>query len=242
MRWIFIKELNSFLDSLIGYLVMGVFLTAVGVLTWVFPETSVLDYGYADLDSLFSLGPYILIFLVPAITMRSLAEERKMGTFELLMTRPVTEMNVVWGKYLASFFLVIISILPTLIYYFSLKSLGNPAGNIDTPGVMGSYLGLILLGGVFCAIGIFASSITPNQVVSFIVAAFLSYLLYAGFDSISGLLSDGEGALWIKQLGLVYHYDAISKGLIDSRDLVYFLSVTGTLLLTSKVVLSSRSW
>ncbi len=242
MRWIFVKELNSFLDSLIGYLVMGAFLTAIGLLTWVFPETSVLDYGYADLDTLFSLGPYILIFLIPAITMRSIAEERKMGTFELLMTRPVTEMDVVWGKYLAALFLVIIALLPTLIYYFSLRALGNPEGNIDTPGVMGSYLGLTLLGGVFSAVGILASSITPNQVVSFIVAAFLSYLLYSGFDSAGSLLTNGEGALWIKQLGLVYHYEAMSKGLIDSRDVVYFLSVIGALLLSSKVALSSRSW
>lgn len=242
MIWIFRKELNSFLDSLIGYLVIGVFLTAIGLLTWVFPETSVLDYGYADLDTLFSFGPYILVFLVPAITMRTFAEERKLGTLELLLTKPVTEGNVVMGKYLASFALVVIALTPTLIYYFSLRALGNPPGNVDTPGVLGSYAGLLFLGATFCSIGVFASSITPNQVVSFVVATFLSYILYGGIDSVSALVSDGDWALRIRQLGLIYHYDAMGKGLIDSRDVVYFISVNVVFLWGSRTVLTSRSW
>jgi ABC-2 type transport system permease protein len=209
---------------------------------WVFPDTSVLDYGYADMDTLFSVGPYVFIFLVPAITMRSFAEERKLGTLELLLTKPLTETDIVVGKFFASFCLVIISLVPTLIYYFSLSTLGNPPGNVDTPGVIGSFTGMILLGGAFCAVGILASSITPNQIVSFIVAAFLSFVLYAGLDSIATLSPSGETALAIRQLGMLYHFESMGKGLIDSRDVIYFLSMGGVLLLSTKTILSSRSW
>lgn len=239
---IFFKEFNSFLNSLIGTLVVGVFLIVMGLLMWVFPDTSVLEYGYADMDTLFSVGPYVFIFLVPAITMRSFAEERKMGTLELLMTRPLTEKDIVLGKFFACFLLVIIAMVPTLLYYFTLYQLGNPEGNIDTPGVIGSYVGMILLGGVFCSIGIFASSLSANQIVSFILAAFLCIAFYSGFESASKLLDNPEMTLVVKQLGLLYHYESMSKGLIDSRDLVYFLSVGGISLLSTKTVLSSRSW
>lgn len=242
MIHIFYKEFNSFLNSLIGYLVVGVFLIAMGLLLWVFPETSVLDYGYASLDTLFSFGPYVFIFLVPAITMRSLAEEKKMGTLELLMTKPLTEGDIVVGKFLASLGLVIISLAPTVIYYFTLYQLGNPVGNIDTPGVVGSFVGMILLGGVFCSIGILASSATSNQIVSFIMAAFLCFTFYTGFDSASALFGSGEQVLFVKQLGILYHYESMSRGLIDSRDLIYFISLAGVMLLSAKTVLSSRSW
>ena len=242
MIHVFLKEFNSFLNSLIGYLVVGVFLIAMGLLMWVFPDTSVLRDGYANMDTLFLVGPYIFIFLVPAITMRSFAEERKLGTLELLMTKPLRETDIILGKFLAAFLLVILSLIPTLIYYFTLYSLGSPKGNIDTPGVMGSYIGMILLGGIFCSIGILASSLTSSQVVSFIIAAFLCFIFYSGFDSAASLFNDGETSLLVKQFGIVYHYEAMSKGLIDSRDLIYFLSVGGILLLFTKVVLSSRSW
>src|SRR5688572_30150762 len=179
-----VKEFRSFLNSLIAYIVIGVFLTSLGLLMWVFPETSVMEYGFADMDTLFSLGPYVLIFLIPAITMRSFAEEVKSGTMELLLTKPLTDWDIILGKFFACFLLVLFALLPTLIYYLSIYILGDPAGNIDTPGVIGSYIGLLLLGGVFSAIGIFASSITPNQIVAFIVAAFLCYLAYAGFESL----------------------------------------------------------
>src|SRR5688572_28344088 len=153
------KEFNSFLNSLIAYIVIVVFLTGVGLLLWVFPETSVLDYGYADLFTLFSFGPYIFIFLIPAITMRSFAEEKKGGTMELLFTRPLTEWDIILGKYFACFLIVLLALLPTLIYFLSIYVLCSPVGNIDTPGVFGSYIGLALLGAVFCAVGIFASSV-----------------------------------------------------------------------------------
>lgn len=242
MLFILRKEFNAFLNSLIAYIVIGVFLTAMGLLIWFFPETSVLDYGYADLYTFFSLSPYIFIFLVPAITMRSFAEEKKAGTMELLLTKPITDWDIILGKYFASFLLVIVAILPTVVYYFSISALGNPAGNIDTPGVIGSYIGLVLLGGVFCAIGIFASSITPNQIVSFLMAALLCYLLFAGFDSLALINVWSENTLFIRQLGLAYHYDALSKGLIDSRDITYFISVMTMMLLFTRLNLGSRSW
>jgi ABC-2 type transport system permease protein len=236
------KEFNSFLNSLIAYVVIGVFLTGMGLLMWVFPETSVLDYGYADMDTLFSLGPYVFIFLIPAITMRSFAEERKAGTMELLLTKPLTDWDIILGKFFACFLLVLFALLPTIIYYFSVSALGNPTGNIDTPGVIGSYIGLALLAGVFCSVGIVASSITSNQIVAFILAAFLCFIVFSGFESMSTLNVWSANALLIKQFGILYHYEALSKGLIDSRDVIYFISVGALMLLISKIVLSSRSW
>jgi ABC-2 type transport system permease protein len=233
------KEFTSFLNSLIAYIVIAVFLTGIGLLMWVFPETSVLDYGFADMDTLFSMGPFVFIFLVPAITMKSFAEEKKLGTLELLFTKPLTDWDIVIGKFMASFLLVFIALLPTVIYYFSIESLGNPVGNVDTPGVIGSYIGLALLGGVFCSIGIFASSITPNQIVAFILTAFFCFIFYSGLDSLSGFF--GSQALFIKQLGILYHYDSMSKGLIDSRDLIYFLSVTSLMLLFTKIKVSQHN-
>lgn len=236
------KEFNSFLNSLIAYVVIGVFLTGMGLLMWVFPETSVLEYGYADMDTLFSLGPYVFIFLIPAITMRSFAEERKSGTMELLLTKPLTDWDIILGKFLACFLLVLFALIPTIIYYFTISALGNPVGNIDTPGVIGSYIGLALLGGVFCSVGMVASSITSNQIVAFILAAFLCFIIFTGFESIATLNVWSVNALFIKQLGILYHYQALSKGLIDSRDVIYFVSVGTGMLLISKTVLSARSW
>ena len=236
------KEFNGFLNSLIAYVVIGVFLTSMGLLMWVFPETSVLDYGYADMDTLFSLGPYVFIFLIPAITMRSFAEEKKSGTMELLLTKPLTDWDIILGKFMACFLLVLVALLPTLIYYFTIRVLGNPTGNIDTPGVIGSYIGLALLGGVFCSVGMVASSITANQIVAFILAAFLCFILFSGFESIASINVWSAYSLFIKQMGVLYHYDALSKGLIDSRDVIYFMSVGAFMLMITKTVLSARSW
>ena len=240
MIQVFSKEFNSFLNSLIAYIVIGAFLTGIGLLMWVFPETSVLDYGFADLDTLFSMGPYVFIFLIPAITMKSFAEEKKMGTLELLLTKPLSDWNVVLGKFLAAWALVFLALIPTVIYYYSVYRLGNPIGNIDSAGVMGSYIGLALLAMVFCSIGLLASSLTANQIVSFILAAFLCFIIYMGFDSLSSF--GGNSALVVKQVGILYHYESLSKGLIDSRDVIYFLSITGLILLTTKLVISSRQW
>lgn len=240
MIQVFKKELNSFLNSLIAYVVIGVFLTSIGLMMWVFTDTSVLDYGFADMDTLFSLGPYVFIFLVPAITMKSFAEEKKMGTMELLLTKPLSDWNIVLGKFLAAFALVMLAVAPSVIYYFSIYRLGNPVGNIDSAGVAGSYVGLMLLSVAFCAIGLLASSFTSSQIVSFILAAFLSFIFYTGFDSLSSLA--GSSGLMVKQVGILYHYESLSRGVIDSRSVVYFLSVAGLVLLATKTVINSRQW
>ncbi len=239
---ILIKEINTFLNSLIAYIIIAVFLTGIGLLMWVFPETSVLDYGFADMSSFFSLCPYIFMFLIPAITMRMFSEEKRGGTMELLLTRPIRDIDIILGKYLAGVFLVAFSLLPTLLYYFTIRYLGNPVGNVDTAGVTGSYFGLFLLGAVFTSIGIFSSSFTENQVTAFIIAVFLSFFLYFGFNAISsiGFLS-GISDL-IDQFGILYHYNSMSKGLIDTRDLIYFLSVIGGMLLLTNLILRSRKW
>lgn len=242
MIQILIKEINSFLNSLIAYIIIAVFLTGIGLLMWVFPETSVLDYGFADMSSFFSLCPYIFMFLIPAITMRMFAEEKRGGTMELLLTRPIRDIDIILGKYLAGVFLVAFSILPTLLYYFTISYLGSPVGNIDAAGVVGSYFGLFLLGAAFTSIGIFSSSFTENQVTAFVIAVFLCFFLYFGFNAISGLGIFIRYAGVIDQIGILYHYNSMSKGLIDTRDLIYFFSVISAMLLFTNLILRSRKW
>ena len=171
------KEINSFLNSLVAYIVIGVFLVVTGLYMWFLPGSSVLDYGYADLQALFSIAPWVFLFLIPAITMRTFAEEKKAGTIELLLTRPVTDLQIILGKYFACLLLAIFALLPTLIYYVSVYLLGEPKGNIDSAGVAGSYIGLVFLAAVFTAIGIFASSISKDQIISFIIAVLLCFLV-----------------------------------------------------------------
>lgn len=242
MRFILAKEFNSFLNSLIAYIVIGVFLIVTGLLLWFFPDTSLLDYGYADLSVFFSSVPYILMFLIPAIAMRSFAEEQRTGTLELLLTKPLSDWDIVFGKFLAVWLLVVVALVPTVIYYISLYQLGSPPGNIDTAGVVGSYLGLLLLAAAFCSLGVMASSLTSNQIVAFLVGAFLCFILYEGFNSLADINTWTEFSFVIKRLGMVYHYDALRRGVIDSRDVIYFLSVVFILLLFTKTTLASRSW
>jgi ABC-2 type transport system permease protein len=239
---ILLKEINTFLNSLIAYIIIAVFLTGIGLLLWVFPETSVLEYGFADMGSFFSLCPYIFMFLIPAITMRMFSEEKRGGTMELLLTRPIRDIDIILGKYFAGVFLVAFSILPTVLYYYTISYLGNPVGNIDTAGVIGSYFGLFLLGAVFTSIGIFSSSFTENQVTAFIIAVFLCFFLYFGFNAISSVGLFGGNADVIDQVGILYHYNSMSKGLIDSRDVIYFLSVISGMLMLTNLILRSRKW
>jgi len=239
---IYNKEINNFLNSITGYLVVGLFLTGIGLLTWVFPSTSVLNYGFADMGTLFSFGPYVYMFLIPAITMKMFAEEKKSGTIELLYTQPLSDYQIIFGKFLGGFTLVVFSVLPTIIYYFSIYRLGNPIGNIDSAGVIGSYIGLLLLGGVFTSIGLVSSSLTENQIVAFIIAVFFCFLFYSGFDSLASINVWGNWSGIVESLGIQYHYNFMSKGLIDLRNLVYFFSVTGIMLLLTRLILSSRNW
>ncbi|WP_017257860.1 gliding motility-associated ABC transporter permease subunit GldF [Pedobacter arcticus] len=242
MLTIFKKELFAYLNSLVAYITIGVFLLVLSLFLWVFPDTSLLDYGYASLDSLFSTVPYLFMFLIPAITMRTFAEEKKEGTFELLATRPLTDWQIVLGKYFASLTLVLFALLPTLVYYISVYQLGAIKGNIDSGAVIGSYIGLFLLGATFVAIGVFSSSLTKNQIIAFTIAVFLSFFAFSGFDSMSQILSLQKFDSVLINLGINEHYQSISRGLLDSRDLIYFLSVIALFLLVTKTVLGGRKW
>ena len=232
------KEINEFMNSLIAYVVIGIFLIGIGLLMWVFPDTNVLDYVYASMETLFSLAPYVFMFLIPAITMKSFAEEKRNGTIELLYTLPFRDIDMVLGKFLAGFLLALFAILPTIVYYFSLSNLGNPAGNIDTAGIVGSYIGLILLAGIFAALGILSSALTGNQIVSFILAAFLCFVFYAGFDSIASINVWTDGSFFIREIGILAHYESLSKGLIDFSDVIYFLSMIVLTLYVTRIVLT----
>ena len=235
------KEFNAFLNSAVAYVVLGVFLVATGLFVWVFPDSSILDYGFADLQTLFSLAPWLFLFLIPAITMRTFAEEKKAGTIELLLTRPLTDGQIIDGKYLACLLLALLALVPTLLYYFSVYRLGSPPGNIDSAATVGSYLGLAMLAAVFAAIGILASALTRDQIIAFLVAVVGCFLLYSGFDSLASVL-DGSAAYYVSQLGIAAHYRDLSKGLVDSRDVLYFLSVVAVVLQATRLVLRSRNW
>lgn len=222
---IFQKELSSFFSSLIAYIVMGVFIVAIGLIVWVFPDTNVLDYGYADLGVFFNLSPYVLLFLVPAITMRSIAEESKNGTLELLLTKPVSDISLVGGKFLANWLLVILTLALTFIFVYSVYSLGNPQGNIDLAAVTGSYIGLFLLSGVLVAMGLWASSLNENQIVAFVIGVFLGFVFYVGFSSVSALLGSSWMAIFFSSIALDEQYQALGKGLLDTRNVVFLISL-----------------
>ena len=220
---IFRKEFNAFFSSPIAYVVMGSFLLILGLIMWVFPGYSLLEYQYATLEQLFSIAPLFFAFLVPAICMRLLSEERQLGTLELLITKPISEWKIVLGKYLAAVALLICTLIPTLIYYYSVYKLGSPEGNLDNGAVIGSYLGLIFLGACFSAVGIYSSSWSKNQIVAFIIGVFLCFTFYWSFYLISKFpIFIGQWDDAIQKIGMDYHYASISRGLIDSRDLIYF--------------------
>lgn len=240
---LFKKELASFFSSLTGYLTIVVFLVLTGLMLWVFKsDFNILDYGYAGMDGLFIIGPFLYLFLIPAITMRMIAEEKRNGTMELVLTKPISEMTLIWAKFLAGLVLVAISLLPTLVGYFSVVALGDPVGNVDSGSVAGSYLGLLLLGAAFVAIGIFASSLTNNQIVAFILAALMCAFMHLGFEAICRMGFLGSAELVVRQLGMSYHYDSISRGVVDSRDVIYFASVTALFMMATRMVLQSRKW
>ena len=232
------KEFRQFFSSLTGYIAIVVFLLLNGLFLFVFPDTNILDFGYATLDKFFELSPWILLLLIPAITMRSFADEFKSGTFEILQTRPLSRWQVVTGKYAGSFLVVIIALVPTVLYAISVEQLAS-TGGIDTGGTIGSYIGLILLAAVFVAIGICCSSFTANAVVAFIAGAFVCFLLYSGFNAISRLPALASGAdYYVEMLGIDFHYRSISRGVADSRDVIYFLSmILFFLVLTSRNLL-----
>jgi ABC-2 type transport system permease protein len=243
MYSLFTKEIRSFLSSLIGYIVIIVFLLAISLFMWIIKgDSNVLDMGYANIDTLFAIAPWVFLFLIPAITMRSFADEKKSGTIELLLTRPLTDLQIILAKYLAGLVLVLFSLIPTLVYFYSVYKLGAPEGNIDTGGTWGSYIGLLFLGSSFVSIGLFASALTDNQIVSFILALAMSFFCYIGFEQISSLEFIGTADTLIANLGINAHYNSLSRGVIDSRDVIYFLSFNTLFIMCTRLVLQSRKW
>lgn len=232
------KEWQQFFNSLTGYIALVIFLLLTGLYLFVFPQSNVLDFGYASLSAFFNLAPWVLLFLVPTITMRSIADEYKAGTFELLRTLPLRSRDIVFGKFFGAWLIVIVALLPTVIYAFSLQAL-SATGGIDVGGTIGSYIGLVLLGGVYAAIGICTSSFTNNTVIAFVASAFVCFLLYTGFQAISQLPFFAAGAdYYIEMLGINFHYRSISRGVIDSRDVIYFAAmIIFFLLVTERKIL-----
>ncbi|PIE87974.1 MAG: gliding motility-associated ABC transporter permease subunit GldF [Bacteroidetes bacterium] len=243
MYSLFKKEINSFLNSFIGYIVLVVFLVITGLFLWVFPvEFNIPDYGYANINGLFVIGPWVFLFLIPSVTMRSFADERRGGTLELLYTKPLMDSQILFAKYFASVVLVLIALLPTLVYYLSVYRLGLPPGNIDSGAVWGSYLGLFFLGSAFVSIGLFASAISESQVVSFILAVFLCGFMYIGFEFIYTLSLFGTLDLLVRSMGIQAHYASMSRGVVDTRDLLYFLSIIALFLMLTKLIMERRKW
>lgn len=227
MKSVLVKELNSFFSSPIAYLVIAVYLVINGLFLWVFEgDFNILRNGFADLNAYFFLAPWIFIFLIPAITMKSFSDEINSGTIEILRTKPISIWQIILGKYIGGLLLVIFAILPTLIYVYSVYQLGNPVGNIEFGATFGSFIGLLFLASTYTAIGLFASSLSKNQIVSFIVAVFISFFLYYGFDALSSFDLLGDLDYTFKKFGMSEHFSSISKGVFDTKDLVYFASLS----------------
>ncbi len=221
------REINAFFSSAIGFLVVGVFLVLNGLFLWVFKGSfNVFEYGFADLSAFFQLAPWILLFLIPAVTMRSFSDEKKQGTLELLLIRPVSHWKIVLGKYFGALILILIALIPTLLYVWTVWQLGNPPGNLDIGSTLGSYFGMLFLIGTYTSVGIFASTVSENQIVSFIIAVLICFFLYYGFEALSSLRFLGNSSSWVTSLGLKAHFDSIGRGVLDTRDIIYFLSVT----------------
>jgi ABC-2 type transport system permease protein len=242
MYSIFLKEVRSFLSSLIAIIVIVVFLIANGLFLWVFKETNILDNGYANIDPLFELAPIIFIFLISAITMRSFSEEKKTGTFETLTTKPISDMGIIMGKFLAALTIVVLAILPTLLYYYTVHKLAVPVGNIDTGALIGSYIGLLLLSAGYISIGLFSSIITDNQIVSFILSMFLCFFIFTVFDFLGSFEWLKNNNFFVEWLGINYHYKNISRGVVDTRDIIYFISLIILFVWLTKIKLNSRKW
>lgn len=239
----FKKEISGFFSSLTGYVVIVVFLLLNSLFMWIVPgQFNVIGNGYATMDTLFAIAPWVFLFLVPAITMRMISEEKRMGTLDLLNTRPISELQIILAKFLASWALVLLSLIPTLVYFWSVSRLGSTPGNLDVGGTWGSYIGLLFLGGIYAAIGIFASSLSGNQIVAFIVAVFLSFIMYLGFEFLSGLAQSGSISFQVARLGISHHYNSISRGVVDSRDLFYFAGVMALYIMGTRTVLQSSKW
>ncbi len=243
MKALYLKEIQSFLGSIIGYVVMGVFLILNSLFLWVFNfGTNILNGGTADLVSFFTISPVIFLILIPAITMRSFSEEKRTGTIELLFTRPLTDTQIILAKFLAGLTLVFIALLPTLIYYITVHFLGDPVGIVDDGVIIASYIGLLLVGATFVAVGIFVSSISDNQISALIISVLICWFLYMGFDFLASYSQFGGLDIVIRNLGVSEHFQSIQKGVLVSTDIIYFVSIITVFILATKLSLQSRKW
>ncbi len=233
------KEFNAFFTSLVAYLVIGIFLVVNGLFLWVFKDNfNILNAGFADLNSFFYLIPWLFLFLIPAITMKSFAEELNNGTIEILKTNPLTDWQIVLGKFFANLLLIFLTLLPTLTYVYTIYKLGNPEGNLDTGSIIGSYVGTLLLSASYTSIGLFTSTLSKNQIIAFVLGVFICFFLWYGFDAIAKILS---GNSYVIQLfGINEHFKSISRGVIDTRDVIYFISITIFFLFITKTQLSNE--
>jgi len=239
---IFKKEIRSFLGSFIAYIVIGVFLILTGLFLWIIKGNNVFDLGIASLQVMFEIAPYILIFLVSAITMKSISDEKRLGTLEILTTKPITDTAIIAGKFFASVTLIAIAIVPTLFYFYAVYQLATPIGNVDIGAAIGSYFGLILLAACYASIGMFSSSLTDNQIVALITSMLLNFFFFGVLSMLgeaSWLNFVGKSLEWF---GLEFHYDSISRGLVDTRDVIYFVGFILVFLGLTKIVFESRKW
>ena len=232
------KEFNSFFSSTIAYVVMGIFLLINGLFLWIFNDDfNILNAGFADLNNFFYLAPWVLLFLIPAITMKTFADEFQSGTIEILVTKPISIWSIVLGKFLAVLLLVIMAIVPTIVYVYSIYQLGNPIGGIDFGSTIASYIGLLFLASSYASIGVFTSTLSKNQIIAFLLGLLITFLMYYGFDAVSNLF---ENSYTVKLFGMNEHFKSLSRGVIDTRDILYFLSITVFFLFITKKQLTNE--
>jgi ABC-2 type transport system permease protein len=235
------KEIQGFFGNITGYLVICVFLLLNSLFLWIFDSgMNILESGYAGIDGLFIISPWVFLFLIPAVTMRLFSEEFRLGTIAILMTRPLTDFQIIFGKLLAGMVLVVIALAPTLLYYFSVYELGETRGNIDVGGTFGSYIGLLFLAGSYVAMGLFASSLSDNPIIAFLIGMLICFVFFFGFEQLATLFPASGTQLFVLSLGINEHYISMSRGVIDSRDVVYFISLIVLFVLLTQWVLKKR--
>ena len=243
MLTLFQKELTGYFSTLSGYIVIIIFLLSTSLFIWVFPGAlNIPETGYAHLMPLFTIAPWVFLFLAPAVTMRFFSEEKKSGTLDLLLTKPISDFKIVFAKFMAGVAIVILSLLPTLIYYYSVSQISSPPGNIDHGATIGSYIGLFFLAAIYVAIGVFSSSLAQNQIIAFLISLTISFFLFVGFEALGTIAGNSEAGFFLRQMGIEEHYRSISRGVIDLRDIIYFISVATFFILLTKTKLQSRKW
>ena len=235
------KEFRSFFNTPVGYIILAIFCVGTGLFLWVFPgEYNVLDSGYATIDGLFVLAPWLFLFLSPAVTMHLIAEEKQQGTIELLLTRPISTFSLVVGKFLSAWLIMLVALIPSIIWYATVYILAEPMGNVDSGAFWGSFIGLIFLASVYGSIGLFGSSITRNQITAFVISAVICFTMFYGFELIGSLFTNGNTSLYLKNIGIHAHYQSMSRGVLDSRDMLYMIIITVLFLLGAKTALTRK--